>query len=161
MFHYELFAAVLKLLDGLKGPVKIINKFRHVWAWLITPIQNREPQFPPLLYANNQIDQICSHKFQINTLHNKSCQTELFIVSEIFTPDILTTIWEIICERKNLRTERNIYVQTSQTSGFVQTLDKQISRQYLWIDSIFPEAKLKCDMFFPDRLAKKNIIFQT
>ena len=46
-------------------------------------------------------------------------------------------------------------------SGLVQTLDKHISRQYLRIDSIFPESKLKYDMIFPDGLAKKNIIFQT
>ena len=45
-------------------------------------------------------------------------------------------------------------------TGLVQTLDKQISRQHLRIGSIFPESKLKM-MFFPDRLAKKNMIFQT
>ena len=46
-------------------------------------------------------------------------------------------------------------------AGLVQTLDKKISRQHLRIDSIFPESKLKNDMFFPDRLAIKNMIFQT
>ena len=46
-------------------------------------------------------------------------------------------------------------------AGLVQTLDKQISRRHLRTDSIFPESKLKNDMFFPDRLAIKNMIFQT
>ena len=45
--------------------------------------------------------------------------------------------------------------------GLVQTLDEQISRQHARIDSIFPEFKLKNDMFFPESLAKKNMIFQT
>ena len=43
----------------------------------------------------------------------------------------------------------------------VRTLDNQISRQYLRIDTIFPESQLKKDMFFPDRLLDRSIIFQT
>ena len=43
----------------------------------------------------------------------------------------------------------------------VWTLDNQISRQYLRIDTIFPESQLKKDMFFPDRLVERSIIFQT
>ena len=43
----------------------------------------------------------------------------------------------------------------------VWTLDNQISRQYLRIDIIFPESQLKKDMFFPDRLVERSIIFQT
>ena len=43
----------------------------------------------------------------------------------------------------------------------VWTLDNQISRQYLIIDTIFPESQLKKDMFFPDRLVERSIIFQT
>ena len=46
-------------------------------------------------------------------------------------------------------------------SRLVQTLDNQISRQYLRIDTIFPESQLKKDMFFPDRLVERSIIFQT
>ena len=43
----------------------------------------------------------------------------------------------------------------------VWTLNNQISRQYLRIDTIFPESQLKKDMFFPDRLVERSIIFQT
>ena len=50
---------------------------------------------------------------------------------------------------------------TDVITGLAQTLDEQISRQHLRIDSIFPESTLKNGMFFPDRLAKKNKIFQT
>ena len=39
----------------------------------------------------------------------------------------------------------------------VWTLNNQISRQYLRIDTIFPESQL----FFPDRLVERSIIFQT
>ena len=49
----------------------------------------------------------------------------------------------------------------STLTGLVRTLDNQISRQYLRIDTIFPESQLKKDMFFPDRLVKRSIIFQT
>ena len=47
----------------------------------------------------------------------------------------------------------------SQLAELLQTLDKQTPRQYLRTDSIFSESQLKYDVF-PDRLAKKNIIFQ-
>ena len=47
------------------------------------------------------------------------------------------------------------------STGLVRTLDNQISRQYLRIDTIFPESQLKKDMFFPDRLVERSIIFQT
>ena len=43
----------------------------------------------------------------------------------------------------------------------VWTLDNQISREYRRIDTIFPESQLKKDMFFPDRLVERSIIFQT
>ena len=46
-------------------------------------------------------------------------------------------------------------------SGLVQTLDNQISRQYLRIDTIFPESQHKKDTIFPDRLVQRSIIFQT
>ena len=46
-------------------------------------------------------------------------------------------------------------------TGLVRTLDNQISTQYLRIDTIFPESQLKKDMFFPDRLVERSIIFQT
>ena len=50
-----------------------------------------------------------------------------------------------------------MYVAT----GLVQTLDNQISRQYLRIDTIFPESQHKKDTIFPDRLVQRSIIFQT
>ena len=39
--------------------------------------------------------------------------------------------------------------------------DNQISRQYLRIDTIFPESQHKKDTIFPDRLVQRSIIFQT
>ena len=38
----------------------------------------------------------------------------------------------------------------------VWTLDNQISRQYLRIDTIFPESQLKKGMIFPDRLVESS-----
>ena len=46
-------------------------------------------------------------------------------------------------------------------AGLVRTSDNQISRQYLRIDTIFPEYQLKKDISFPDRLVERSIIFQT
>ena len=46
-------------------------------------------------------------------------------------------------------------------TGLVQTLENQISRQYLRIDTIFPESQHKKDTIFPDRLVQRSIIFQT
>ena len=49
----------------------------------------------------------------------------------------------------------------SDLTGLVQILHNQISRQYLRIDTIFPESQLIKDMFYPDRLVQRSIIFQT
>ena len=42
------------------------------------------------------------------------------------------------------------YTGADAVTWLVRTLDNQISRQYLRIDTIFPESQLKKDMFFPD-----------